>query len=130
MECFIYIYKLYKSLNLNCDIILNCASTVDYEPLNRRIFDGNRYVGQQLQKIWFEVTAEDILTRGEVIGESEDELKKLVWLVESEDGYELYNDYDDSDEDDDKLYKDSDDSDEDYDKLFNDSEDSDDLDDN
>ena len=60
------------------------------DEVNRKIFDTKRLVGQKLQKIWFEVTAEDILTHGEVIGESEDELKELVWLVakEEEDDYE------------------------------------------
>ena len=55
------------------------------DEVNRKIFDRKRLVGQKLRKIWFEVTAEDILTHGKVIGESEDELQKLVWLIENED---------------------------------------------
>ena len=61
----------------------------------RKIFERKRLVGQKLRKIWCEVTAEEIMNYGEVIGESEDELRQLVWLIEKEEGSDNTNESED-----------------------------------
>ena len=48
LDVFVYIYKMFKSFNINCDILLECAATVQYEPIQKKIYDAY-YISEELK---------------------------------------------------------------------------------
>ena len=48
IDVFIFIYKLFKSFNISTDNLLECASTVDYQPTQRKIYD-SFYISEEFK---------------------------------------------------------------------------------